>query len=154
MELVRAIRNLRAEENVDPKQKIPVTLVGGDRTAVLQRQATTIAALARLDPEQTTILERLVEKPEGHIVLVVGQIEAYLPLAELVDPAEQRARLEKDLSEASNQIERLETLLAGPFAEKAPVNVVENERHKLADYQAKAEKITIQLAALSRTRKG
>jgi valyl-tRNA synthetase len=154
MELVRAIRNLRAEENIDPKQKIPLTLVGGDRTAVLQRQATTIAALARLDPEQITILERLVGKPEGHIALVVGQIEAYLPLAELVDPAEQRARLGKDLSEASNQIERLETLLAGPFAEKAPANVVENERHKLADYQAKAEKITIQLAALSRTRKG
>jgi valyl-tRNA synthetase len=153
MELVRAIRNLRAEENVDPKQKIPVTLVGGDRTAVLQRQATTIAALARLDPEQTTILERLVEKPEGHIALVVGQIEVYLPLAELIDPAEQRARLSKDLSEASTQIERLETLLAGPFAEKAPANVVENERHKLADYQAKAEKITIQLAALSRTPK-
>ena len=86
--------------------------------------------------------------------MVVGQIEAYLPLAELVDPVEQRARLEKDLSEASNQIERLETLLAGPFAEKAPANVVENERHKLADYQAKAEKITIQLAALSRTPKG
>jgi valyl-tRNA synthetase len=152
MELVRAIRNLRAEKNVDPKQKIPVTLVGGNRTAVLQRQATTIAALARLDPEQTTILEHLVEKPEGHIALVVGQIEAYLPLAELVDPAEQRARLEKDLSEATNQIERLEALLAGPFADKAPANVVENERHKLADYQAKAEKITIQLAALSRTR--
>jgi valyl-tRNA synthetase len=154
MELVRAIRNLRAEENVDPKQKIPVTLVGGDRTAMLQQQATTIAALARLDPEQTTILERLVGKPEGHIALVVGQIEAYLPLAELVDPAEQRARLGKDLSETSNQIERLETLLAGPFADRAPANVVENERHKLADYQAKAEKITIQLAALSRTRKG
>ncbi len=154
MELVRAIRNLRAEENVDPKLKIPVTLVGGDRTAVLRRQATTITALARLDPEQTTILERLVEKPEGHIALVVGQIEAYLPLAELVDPAEQRARLGKDLSEATTQIERLETLLAGPFAEKAPANVVENERHKLADYQAKAEKITIQLAALSKTQKG
>jgi valyl-tRNA synthetase len=153
MELVRAIRNLRAEKNVDPKQKIPVTLVGGDRTAVLQRQATTIAALARLDPKQTTILESLAEKPEGYIALVVGQIEAYLPLAKLVDPAEQRARLEKNLAEATNQIERLEALLAGPFADKAPANVVEKESQKLADYQEKAKKITIQLAVLSRTHK-
>jgi valyl-tRNA synthetase len=151
MELVRAIRNLRAEKNVDPKLRIPVTLVGGDRTAVLQRQATTIAALARLDPEQITILENLAEKPEGYIALVVGQIEAYLPLAKLVDPAEQRARLEKDLAEATNQIERLDALLAGPFADKAPANVVEKESQKLADYQEKAEKIRIQLSALSRT---
>jgi valyl-tRNA synthetase len=149
MDLVRAIRNLRAEENVSPKAAIPATLVGGESTPVLQRQVTTIASLAKLDLQKLTILEELGEKPTGTVALVVGAVEAYLPLAEMVDPEEQRIRLEKDLAESASQIQRLESLLAGPFAEKAPANVVEKERQKLADYKGKAAKIKSQLETLS-----
>ncbi|UCD97612.1 MAG: valine--tRNA ligase [Chloroflexota bacterium] len=149
MELVRSIRNLRAEKNVNPKQRIAAVLVGGEQTAVLEHQKTNIASLAWLDPAQTVIYENMGEKPDNHIALVVNQVEVYLPLAELVDPGEQRERLEKDLAEARAQIERLQALLASPFAEKAPPNVVEKERLKLQDYQDKAEKIQSQLAKLS-----
>lgn len=149
VDVVRAIRNLRAEKNVKPKQYIPTTLVGGDHTAVLQRQSATIASLARLDSENFTILESIESKPEGHIALVIGSIEAYLPLEGLVDIAEQRIRLEKELSDTTSQIERLEALLASPFAEKAPANVVENERSKLSTYSEKAEKIKAQLETLN-----
>jgi valyl-tRNA synthetase len=148
MDLVRVIRNLRSEKNVDPKLKIPAILVGGASTGVLQQQSATIAALARLDPSSTTFVENIDGKPEGYIALVVGSVEALLPLAELVDPVEQRVRLEKEYAEAESQIERLEILLGGPFAEKAPGNVVEKERTKLADYQATLEKIKSQLDAL------
>jgi valyl-tRNA synthetase len=148
MDLVRSIRNLRSEKNVDPKLKIPATLVGGSNTSMLQHQSTTIAALARLDPQKITITESLDGKPEGHIALVVGPVEAYLPLAELVDPTEQRARLKKEYEIAASQADRLEKLLASPFAEKAPDNVVEKERQKLADYQEKLEKIDTQLETL------
>ena len=148
MDVVRAIRNLRSEKNVNPKLKIPATLVGGARTSVLQQQSATISALARLDPSNTTITESIDGKPEGHIALVVGSVEAYLPLAELVDPAEQRARLEKEYAESVSQVERLEKLLSGPFAEKAPEKVVEKERQKLADYQDSLEKIKSQMDSL------
>jgi valyl-tRNA synthetase len=147
-DLVRAIRNMRAEKNVSPKQKIPATLIGGERTAMLQHQSTTIAALARLDPQKLTILEKTGEKPVGAIALVIGPIEAYLPLAELVDPEEQRSRLEKELAETTSQIQRLEDLLAGPFAENAPAEVVEKERQKLDDYKDKSRKIKSQLESL------
>ncbi|MCJ7535846.1 MAG: valine--tRNA ligase [Anaerolineales bacterium] len=149
MELVRAVRNLRSEKNVDPKLKIPATLVGGEKTPLLQQQSSTIAVLARLDPQKITISESLDGKPEGHIALVIGPIEVYLPLAELVDPAEQRARLEKEYATSMSQVERLENLLESPFAKKAPENVIEKERQKLADYQGKVEKIKSQLEALS-----
>ncbi|HUV29248.1 MAG TPA: valine--tRNA ligase [Anaerolineales bacterium] len=149
MELVRAVRNLRSEKNVDPKLKIPATLVGGEKTPLLQQQSATIAVLARLDPQKITISKNLDGKPEGHIALVIGPIEAYLPLAELVDPAEQRMRLQKEYATSMSQVERLENLLESPFAEKAPENVIEKERQKLADYQGKVEKIKSQLEALS-----
>ncbi len=148
MDVVRAIRNLRSEKNVNPKLRIPATLVGGARTSVLQQQSATISALARLDPSKTTITENMDGKPEGHIALVIGSVEAYLPLAELVDPAEQRARLEKEYAESVSQVERLEKLLSGPFAEKAPGKVVEKERQKLADYQDSLEKIKSQMDSL------
>jgi valyl-tRNA synthetase len=149
MDVVRAIRNLRAEKNVKPKQYIPATLVGGGHTVILQRQSATIAHLARLDTEKFNILDTIDGKPDGNIALVIGSIEAYLPLEGLVDTAEQRIRLEKELSETTSQIERLEALLASPFAEKAPANVVEKERSKLSTYSEKAEKIKSQLETLN-----
>ena len=132
-----------------PKHYIPATLVGGDHTVVLQRQSATIAHLARLDTEKFTIHETMESKPDGNIALVIGSIEAYLPLEGLVDTAEQRIRLEKELTETTSQIERLETLLASPFTEKAPTNVVEKERSKLFTYLEKAEKIKSQLETLN-----
>lgn len=151
MDIVRAIRNLRSEKNVDPRLKIPAILVGGASTGVLQQQNATIAALARLDPSTTTIIENIDSTPGGHIALVIGPVEIYLPLAELVDPAEQRERLEKEYAQVESHVERLENLLGGPFAEKAPGNVVEKERQKLADYQGTLEKIKSQLDALPKS---
>jgi valyl-tRNA synthetase len=147
-DMVRAIRNLRSEKNVKPGRRIPAILAGGERTPLLKAQAGTLAALAFLDESQLTIRESLQNKPAGHIALVSGPVEIYLPLAELVDPAEERRRLEKDLSEVRSQIARLEALLGGPFAQKAPAAVVQKEREKLAAFQDTAEKLGSQLEAL------
>ncbi len=147
-EIVRAIRNLRAEKRVDHGRRIPVTFAAGGYTSILEAQAATIAALAKLDPAQTEIHASLDEKPEGSIVLVVGPVESYLPLAGLVNIEEERARLEKDLAEAESQIIRLTNLLDSPFSEKAPEEVVQNEREKLETYQETAEKLRQQLNEL------
>ena len=76
---------------------------------------------------------------------MAGPIEIFLPLAEMVDPAEERARLEKELTEAESHIERLEKLLSSDFANKAPAALVQKERDKLAVYKESAEKIKAQL---------
>ncbi|HEX9616259.1 MAG TPA: valine--tRNA ligase [Anaerolineales bacterium] len=148
MEIVRAIRNLRAEKNVPPGRRIPAMLVGGERTEILQQQAATIAALAQLDAQALEIVESQTERVEGQVTLVVGSVEIYLPLGGLVDVAEERARLEKELDEAEAQISRLEGLLAGPFAEKAPAPVVQKEREKLANYRDTADRLKAQLQSL------
>jgi len=79
---------------------------------------------------------------------VVGPVEIYLPLSGLVDAVEERSRLEKDLAEIETQIQRLRTLLAGSFGEKAPPAVVRKERDKLEGYQQTAEKLKSQLKSL------
>jgi valyl-tRNA synthetase len=152
-DIVRAIRNQRAEKNVKPATKIGATLVAGNMAHDLQHESDTIAALANVDAENLTILDRIDEKPAGSIALVAGPVEIYLPLADMVDPLEEKQRLEKDLSETQSQIDRLEKLLAGPFAQKAPTDVVRGERDKLAGYRESASKIKGQLAELGQDKK-
>ena len=147
-EVVRAIRNIRSEKNVQPGRRIPATLVSPDYSHILKEQAASLAALAHLDKDLLTILDNLPSKPEGNIALVVGSVEIYLPLAGLVEVDEERARLEKDLTDTNSQIQRLEQLLASPFAEKAPPAVVQKERDKLRDYQETAAKLSKQLNEL------
>jgi valyl-tRNA synthetase len=146
-ELVRAIRNLRAEKQVKPGQQLPATFAAGEHLPILQGQAATLAALAGLDPDRLIIKPGLDGKPEGHSALVVGPVEVYLPLAGLVDLDEERARLQKDLAEVDAQIERLQALLAGPFIQKAPPAVVAKEQARLAAFQETAEKLRNQIAS-------
>jgi valyl-tRNA synthetase len=148
-DVVRAIRNLRSEKGVKPGRRIAAVVVSSSAAPLLRGQSSGLCLLAGLDPQVLTILEDLPSRPEGHVALVVGPVEIYLPLAGLVDSAEERARLEKDLAEAQAQVERLEKLLAGSFAEKAPPAVVQKERDKLAGYRQTAEKIRGQLEALN-----
>jgi len=148
-EIVRALRNLRSEKNVKPGQRISAKFVSSSKAQVLLEQASTIAALARIDHDHMTISETIEGKPEGHIALVVGEVEIYLPLSGLVNLGEERSRLEKDLTETQNQIKRLESLLGGQFAKKAPEAVVQKEREKLNSYKLTAEKIISQLQTLN-----
>jgi valyl-tRNA synthetase len=147
-EIVRSIRNLRAEKGVAPARRIAAVFAGGSKASLLSEQVPVIAALAGLDLAQVTITESLLDKPEGALALVVGPVEAYLPLAGMVDKEQERARMEKELAEAESHITRLEKLLAGDFAKKAPDGVVAKEREKLAAYKETAGKIRAQLGSL------
>jgi valyl-tRNA synthetase len=147
-DVVRAIRNLRAEKNIPPGRRTPAILVSRDHAGILEEQAVTIAALAQLDQAGLVILKSLAEKPQDHVGLVAGPVDIYLPLAGMVDVAEERARLERSLREALSQVERLEELLSGPFSEKAPAGVVQKERAKLESYREIAQKLRAQLEGL------
>jgi len=144
-EIVRSIRNLRAEKNVKPDKRIPATFVAGKALKLLEVEAITTAALAGLDSSKISVVNALDVKPADNLALVVGPVEIYLPLAGMVDLEQERARLEKELSEAESQIARLEKLLASDFSKKAPEAVVSKEHEKLKAYKETAEKIRAQL---------
>ena len=147
-EIVRAIRNVRTEKKVPPARKIPAVIVAGEHTTLLREQARIIAALAGVASDHFQILENRGIKPGNEISLVVSGIEVFIPLADLVDPAQERVRLQAELSEAEQQIARLEALLAGPFAQRAPTHIVEKERHKLETLRETAQRLRDQLKTL------
>jgi valyl-tRNA synthetase len=147
-DVIRAVRNLRAEKNVPPGRLLSAMVSAGEQIDLLRTQAPTLAALAQLDPSRFAIRDTLAEKPTGHVALVVDAVEIYLPLSGLVDIAEERTRLGKSLAEAESQIARLEALLASPFAEKAPAEVVHKEREKLTGFRETAGRLKSQLEGL------
>ena len=142
-DIVRAIRNARAEKNVKPSLKFQPILVAKEGFDLLQREAQVIAGLTGTHLPQ--VVRRLANKPENHLSLVSVATEIYLPLAGMVDLAEETTRLEKELKEAESHIERLEKLLSSDFANRAPTALVQKERDKLAAYKDTAEKIKAQL---------
>jgi len=148
-EIVRAIRNLRAERKVTPGKRIEAIIAAGDRLPVLEQQARTIAALAYLDPQRFTLTRTVEQPPHGAVSLVVSGVELYLPLAGLVDTSAERERLQAELKDIQGQVARLEGLLSSSFAQKAPAAVVEKERQKLATYQETVAKLQTQLDSLS-----
>jgi valyl-tRNA synthetase len=144
-EVVRSIRNLRAEKKVGPAKRIPARLVAGDRAELFRQQAATIALLAGLDASQISILETVKVKPADSVALVAGPVEIYIPLSGMVDLEEERKRIRKELADARAQIDRLEKLLGSDFASKAPAAVVQRERERLVEFQEMAGKLKAQI---------
>jgi len=148
MDLIRGIRNLRAEYDVTPGKRIPAIIAGDEATDVLKSERATLSSLAKLDAEELTI-QPAVEPPGQAATVVVGDVVGYLPLAGMVDLAAERARLTDDLADVEARIQRSEELLAGEFAQKAPPHIVQRERDKLADLQASREQLRERLERLS-----
>jgi len=89
---------------------------------MLQAQRGLLTFLAQVDDGQLTLTETLATKPRQAVALVSAQgVEAYLPLAGLVDLEQERARLHKALAEAERQIQHAEKMLTNEnFVSKAP----------------------------------
>ncbi len=147
-DLIRRIRNARAEQGVEPARYIAALIAAGDKCDLLQSQRPLLAALARLDDDKLTIAPSI-DPPAQAITLALGAITCYLPMAGMVDLEAERARLEKEDAALSGQIERLTTLLDGPFAGKAPEAVVRKERDKLESLEAGRREIRERLTSLN-----
>lgn len=148
--IIRAIRNARAEYNVQPGKGIPAMIAAGERAELLTKQQDLLIYLARLDEDDLQIAESLAEKPHDALMLVVeGGIEICLPMSGLVDVAAERDRLQAELAQAEQGIARTEGMLSNQnFTAKAPAAVVDRERFKLADLHAQAATIRERLASL------
>jgi valyl-tRNA synthetase len=158
MEIVQGIRNARAEavrdapENVKKEmvgRRIEALIAGGTHAAMLKGEAATIALLARLDPQKLTIEESIGQRLEKTTTLVIGGVEVILPLAGLVDLDAERKRLQAEADAAQSEIERIEARLANEeFVQKAPAQVVDRERDKLAAARQRLQKLRERLNTL------
>ena len=147
-EIVRAIRNARAEYEVEPARRIAAQISAGENAAVLQANQPLLLALARLDGNAVQIAQEL-PPPDKAVTLAVGGVTVYLPLAGLVDLAAERSRLQKEIEGLDGQLRKIEGLLNNPgFVNKAAANVVERERNRQRELQEKHTQLAERLAGL------
>ena len=150
MEVIKAIRNMRAEVNAAPGKKSEAILHFSDaaQQAVFTANDGYLHALAEADP--VTILSLTAERPENAMTAAAGGVEIYLPLKGLIDVEKETARLSKELDGLTKEIARTEGKLANEkFVTKAPVTVVAKEREKLQDYEEKKRVVEERLRYLT-----
>ena len=148
MDVVRAIRNLRAEKKVPLAKKTSAVILAEKNQAMLSESAAGLCLLARLDPKGLAFAAKPPADTKGMVPLVVGPVRILIPLAEMADLEAEGARLRKEFEDAKKQIDRVEALLASDFGTRAPRPVVEKERARLAALKETRSKLEEQLKAL------
>lgn len=131
MDIIRAVRNLRAEMNV---------AVGRRAHLILSPREGWREALRDAEPyfkrlawvSELSLLEAGGSAPEKTVSAVSAAAELYIPLGDLVDIAKEIVRLEKELKGLEGEIARAQGKLQNPgFVSKAPAALVEQEKAKL-----------------------
>ena len=147
--LVNACRQLRGELNLSPAQKVPLVAFGDDGTVA--RFGRYLVPLARLSTvtvaDDTSAGTATDEGAADAPVAVVGTTRLVLKVE--VDIAAERERLGKEAARLENEIAKAHGKLANEnFVARAPAQVLEQEKARLAGFTATLEKVSAQLARL------
>jgi valyl-tRNA synthetase len=148
-EIIRGVRNLRAEYAVAPGRRIQAIVGAGEQAGVLAEQAAIISSLARVDPAGLRISADENPPSEACANLVIGQVTVYVPLAGMLDLERERGRLGAELDEVRASIQRIESVLANPdFVQRAPPPVVRREHDRLVAAREQAGRLEQRLREL------
>ncbi|XP_024641988.1 valine--tRNA ligase, chloroplastic/mitochondrial 2 isoform X2 [Medicago truncatula] len=141
--LVRAIRNIRAEYSVEPAKRISASVVASNEVIeYIAEEKEVLALLSRLDLQNLHFMNSSPGNADQSVHLVAGEgLEAYLPLADMVDISAEVQRLSKRLVKMQKEYDGMIAKLNSPkFVEKAPEEVVRAVQEKATEAE---EKITL-----------
>jgi valyl-tRNA synthetase len=151
MGVVRAVRNLRAEMNCPPGKEVKAIFHGPEEDlALLRSQEPYLRLLARVGTAEYAASG---ERPKGAAAAVIGATEIYLPLGDLINLDEERARLTKEIRKFEEEFSRVQKKLGNhEFISKAKEDVVRKEREKAGQYEEKIRALNLSLARIEQSR--
>jgi len=141
MGVVTGLRNIRSETGIHPSAHVKATVICPDaaKGALLQANSKAILALTRVEELQVLAEGK---RPKGAASYIYNEIEIFVPLAGLVDVAQELGKLEKELGKVSEQLRKVEAKLGNSkFLDNAPADVVAGEKEKQETFSAKLAKI-------------
>ena len=147
--VINAVRNIRGENNIAPSKeiKIQIRLAEGTSEQIFQTYDKYLRKLARVAG-----IEILAPgaKPKLASSAVVDGSEIFVPLEGLIDLEAERGRLEKEIARLQQAVDGTERKLANAsFVDRAPKEVVDKEREKLASFKMTIEKLRTNVEHLS-----
>jgi valyl-tRNA synthetase len=146
IDLVDAVRSVRTEMNLPVGQLIPIQFVSPSNETKKRAELwdSTLNRLARISGSNV-----VPNVQPGSIQLIVGRDTVALPLKGIIDLAAERARLAKEMAKCDADIARVDAKLGNPnFVARAPDEVVEEEKEKREEAQARKAKIAEALERL------
>ena len=145
IELVRGIRNIRAEMGVVPAIKTHITVVApADRLEYFKQAEGYLQRLAYASTvEYATDTATL---PQNTVTAISQTAQVYIPMGDLVDFAKEAQRLEKELANLEKEISRAQAKLGNEgFLAKAPEAIVNEERKKVIQFQETRDTVQARL---------
>ena len=139
--IVNGVRGVRAKRNIAPKEALELHVVGDQTTPwpELIGKLGNVSAIANVGEADATAAK-----------FIAGTTTYEVPLADMIDTEAERAKLAKEIDYLNGFKASIEKKLSNErFVAKAPAAVVEGERKKLADAEAKIAQLTDSLQALS-----
>ena len=146
IDLVTSIRSVRSEMSIPPATQLPLVLAGAteETRARAERWSEFVRRLARVSN-----IAFVGTAPQGAVQLIVRGEVAALPLQGIIDLAAERARLAKEMAKCDADIARVDQKLGNAdFLKRAPEEVVEGEREKRDEAQARKAKLAEALERL------
>jgi valyl-tRNA synthetase len=146
VEIVRSIRNARAQYNVENSKWIQAQIYSSRLASYLTHYANAIQNLARAKPVTVVEAKEQLQSGDKVLAIVLKDSEVVIPMESMVDIEAEKRRLQKEIDENQLQADRLEARLNDKnFVEKAPAAVVEKERQKKDTIVDKIERLKKQL---------
>ncbi|MGO5334806.1 valine--tRNA ligase [Enterococcus cecorum] len=147
-EVIRAVRNIRAEVNTPLSKAVTLLIQANDEKVQAFLTANQNYIMRFCNPDELVIATELAV-PDMAMSQVITGATIYLPLANLINLTEEIARLEKELAKLDGEVKRVQGKLANErFVSKAPQAVVDQERAKEADYLEKQQAVAQRIAQL------
>ena len=150
MEIIKAVRNIRAEAEASPGKKLTaVILAEGEASKIIEEGATYVKNLANITEIKLTDEKSAV--PAEAMSAVITDAEIYIPLDELVDFEAELERLQKEKKKLEGEVKRSKGMLSNEnFVNKAPESKVNDEKAKLANYEDMLEKVKSRLETVEK----
>ena len=146
MDAIKAIRSRRSEMNVPPSRKAHLIVVT-DKGEIFENGRAFLMKLAYAGEVEVT--REAPADVDGMVSVVTDQARMFMPMADLVDLAKERERLEKEIAKAQKEYDGQMAKLANEkFLAKAPAAVVETEKERAAKAKALIENLTESLKKL------
>ena len=150
-EIIRGVRNIRAEMNVAPSRKAKTFIVCTDKELCAGFEEIKTSAASLMSASEIMIQDSKEGIGEDAVSVVVTDAVVYLPLAELVDFEQERERLKKEEAKLVKELARVNGMLNNEkFISKAPEAKINEEKAKLEKYTQMMAQVQERLAGLTK----